>query len=234
MTPFEENLNRASGRLRKAESALGVINTLVNAGNIEAAYQAAFIFAHECEQLTLQARLLPAYTGNPRYHDDMALDTTTNVPIRIGFTIQGWFGVHLPALLPKKEKGSPDYLRAPLYRALGEFIQNVQTDMPVRTGSCVIVFRHRYDRTRPERRARDHDNIEVNVIVDVIALFLLHDDSPLLCDHHYCTVMGDRDETEIYIIPREEFPQWWHVANSETGRKLKLRENPPELVKKPM
>lgn len=234
MTPFEENLEKASGRLRKAESALSVINTLVATGNIEAAYQAAFMFAHECEQLTLQARLLPAYTGNPRYHADMTLDTTTNVPIRIGFTRQGWLGIHLPALLPKKEKGSPDYLRAPLYRALGDFFQKVQSDMPARTENCVIVFRHRYDKTRPERRARDHDNIEVNAIVDVIALFLLHDDSPLLCDHHYCTVMGDQDETEIYIVPRKDFSQWWHVANSEPDCKMKLCGKPPETGQKPM
>ena len=48
-----------------------------------------------------------------------------------------------------------------------------------------MIFRHVYDRNRPEREYRDHDNIELNTVVDAIAMFFLVDDTPLECRHYY-------------------------------------------------
>ena len=94
----------------------------------------------------------------------------------------------IPTLLPKKQKGSVDYIRDYLYLAMGEFFRGKQ---PVRYTDCVLIFRHIYRHDRPERRYRDHDNIEVNAVTDVIALYVLFDDSPLHCSHYYCSAPGN-------------------------------------------
>ena len=70
---------------------------------------------------------------------------------------------------------------------------------PVRFTDCVMVFRHVYDQTHPERAMRDHDNIEVNMVSDIVALYVLPDDSPRVCTHYYCSAAGPEERTEIYI-----------------------------------
>ena len=42
-----------------------------------------------------------------------------------------------------------------------------------------MIFRHTYDRNRPEREYRDHDNIELNTVVDAVVMFFLVDDAPI-------------------------------------------------------
>lgn len=46
-------------------------------------------------------------------------------------------------------------------------------NVPVSYPDYVLIFRHVYNQNRPERAWRDHDNIEVNIVADVIALYLL-------------------------------------------------------------
>lgn len=79
---------------------------------------------------------------------------------------------------------------------------------------CVLIFRHIYDRNRPERSYRDHDNIELNMVVDIVALYLLPDDAPLRCAHYYCSAGGDTDRTEIYVVPCDSLPDWLSDAKS--------------------
>ena len=81
------------------------------------------------------------------------------IPVEIGFTVEGWFSLRLPMLLPKKAEGSADYIRSFLYPAMREFFMEKE---PVRFKDCVLIYRHVYDRFRPERQKRDHDNIEIN------------------------------------------------------------------------
>jgi len=57
--------------------------------------------------------------------------------------------------LPRKEKSHHTYLRGFLYPALAAFARERS---PIRYRDCVMIFRHIYDRSRPERKNRDHDN----------------------------------------------------------------------------
>ena len=40
----------------------------------------------------------------------------------------------------------------------------------------MLVYRHVYDKDYPERNMRDHDNIEINQVTDIVALFTMVDD----------------------------------------------------------
>jgi len=170
----------------------------------------------------LTARQLPAYTGNPQAQKMTDQIIANNIPVRIGFTPEGWFAVIIPALLPKKQKGSADYIRGFLYPAMGEFFRGKQ---PVRYTDCVLIFRHIYQRDRPERRYRDHDNIEINMVADIIALYVLFDDSPLSCFHYYCSAPGDENKTEIFVVPKNEFAAWKTNVNMQENKTLILYEN---------
>ena len=44
-----------------------------------------------------------------------------------------------------------------------------------------------------------------STVVDAIAMFFLVDDTPLECRHYYCSASGEKEMTEVYIVPREEF-----------------------------
>jgi hypothetical protein len=191
----------------------------IQAGDAEGAFHAAFDFARISEQLTLTARQMPAYTYYPQANKAIEQHISESVPIKIGFTAEKWFCVSIPALLPKKEKGSAEYIRDNLYIALKNFWRSRE---PVYFTDCYIVFRHVYGRDRPERLMRDHDNIELNMAIDAIALYVLIDDSALRCNHLYCSKAGDENRTEIFVVPQDEIVAWIKSSKSYDGKGVNL------------
>lgn len=65
----------------------------------------------------------------------------------------------------------------------------------------MLVYRHVYDGNRPERRMWDHDNIETNMVSDIVAMYVMPDDALSVCSHYECSVMGEDDHTEVYVVP---------------------------------
>lgn len=222
-SPFKKEIFLADKQLKKAQESMEAIKQNLNAGDIKGAYASTFEFADTAEKLTLTARQLPAYTGNPQAQKISEQIITDNIPVRIGFTPEGWFGVIIPALLPKKQKGSADYIRGYLYLAMSDFFRSKP---PIRYTDCVLIFRHIYRRDHPERHYRDHDNIEVNMVADIIALYVLFDDSPFHCSHYYCSMPGDENKTEIFIVPQNKFVTWITDAKTNSNKAVILYENP--------
>lgn len=221
---FEKCLDSADRRIGKVWAALEETQAHYKRGYIEGAYAAAFEFADQAERLTNIARVLPAYTGHPRAKEMMEDAVQNAFHIEIGFTMEGWFCLRIPALLPKKNKGSPAYIADPLYPAMARFWRGKQ---PVRYLDNVAVFRHVYSRDRPEREYRDHDNIELNRVLDIVALYVMADDSPTRCRHYYCSAPGSGDRTEVYVVPHEEFICWLNQEKSTPDGGVTLYENRP-------
>lgn len=145
---FQRSLDQVDARLKRTAQLLARTRRLADSGNIPEAFNMAFTFAAEAEKLTLLARSIPAYTGHPQaalLSEELMVET---VPVDTGYTEQGWFLLRLPALLPKKESGSPSYLRDMLYPAMRRFFAG---KLPHIYSDCVLIFRHIYDRNRPER-----------------------------------------------------------------------------------
>ena len=112
-----------------------------------------------------------------------------------------------------------------MYASLERFFM----DKPMRKfGKCTVIFRHVYNRDNPKRAWRDHDNIEIKTVIDAIALFVMEDDSPHVCQHFYCSAEGDCDKTEVYVVPQEEFLMWCKIQPSISGDGLKLYDSPPQ------
>lgn len=228
---FTRILSKTEVQFKRASDALLQTRLLADRGDIGSAYGMAFTFEAVLEKTVLLARVLPAYTGHPEAAALTELLLEKSIPVEMGFTAQGWFCLRIPALLPKKEGGSAAYVRDFLYPAMRRFFAGKP---PVSYPDCVLIFRHVYDQARPERAWRDHDNIEVNIVADVIALYLLPDDAPLRCAHYYCSTAGRLERTEVYVIPCEELGAWIHDEKNGGLKEEQLYEIHPETGKKDM
>lgn len=71
---------------------------------------------------------------------------------------------------------------------------------------------------------RDHDNIETNMVTDILALYVLPDDHPAVCSHYYCSAAGSEDRTEVYVIPKHNFPMWMVEEKTLPDKGVKLYE----------
>lgn len=224
MKVFLEVLDKIDKRLKRMSEQAETTRWLADAGHFDAAFEHAMRLEDTAERVTLLTRVLPCYTGRPDAREEVSRILKERIPAKIGFMEQGWFSLRIPALLPRKSRGSVDYLRDFLYPVMQDFFRDKP---PVRYTSCVLIFRHVYSRDRPERQRRDHDNIEVNMAADIVALYVMPGDGPGVCDHYYCSAAAKEDRTEIYVVPREEFPCWLEVEKSIPDEGVELYENLP-------
>ena len=211
---FLDVLGTIDGKVQRMSTEVKTIRQLATDGHMEDAYAVSLRLAKIAERSTLLTRILPVYSGKPTAYMDVEAVIRGTVPVKVSITDMGWFYVNLPALLPKKEFNSRSYVRGYLFPALNQFFADKD---PLHYEDAVIIFRHVYCRDRPERRRRDHDNIEVNCVADTIALFVLLDDSPSVCSHYYCSAAGDTDCTEVFVIPYADFPLW-PATNGAPGK----------------
>lgn len=124
-----------------------------------------------------------------------------------------WYRIFLPGLLPRKKAGSCAFLTGPLDSALADF---GKANPIRRLQKAVVCFRHLYSAELPERLVRDHDNIEVKQVLDVIADHFLVDDNGLLCTNLYTSAMGDREGTEVYVMAPEHLGEWLNLHPIKT------------------
>ena len=221
---FVQTLAKLESQVKKLNVLLSNTKFMYENGNIELAYEIAMRMADVAERTVLLARALPAYTGNPLAGSEIQNLIDVSIRIEIGFTEQGWFTIRIPLLLPKKEDGSADYVRSFLYPAMQRFFHNKE---PVRYGGCVLIYRHVSSLYRPERKRRDHDNIEINMVSDIIALYVMEDDAPSLCSHYYCSAAAEEERTEVYVIPKTDFSAWLEAEKTMPDEGVKLYDERP-------
>ena len=226
---FQIQLDRAIKEAERLVKTLYAVKTDYADKRMEEALTKSVTAARISESVALKTRALPAYTGHPQAEVMVQKAIEEAVPIEMGFTEEGWFCLRMPILLPRKEKSSRSYLRGFLYPALECFTYEKPK---IRYRNCVLIFRHVYDRNRPEREYRDHDNIELNTVVDAIAMFFLVDDTPQECRHYYCSAAGENEMTEVYIVPRADFESWLGLEKEPEKLRKKLHENLPEAAGK--
>jgi len=226
-TAFEQCFDTANSRLKMTQREFEKVEMYLKSNDITDAYEAAFDFAYSAEQLTLIARTMPIYTGHPQAQKRMEDQMIETVPIKIGFTQEGWFCVKIPALLPKKQKGGPEYISGALWPAMQRFFDGKDR---IRYPKSVIIYRHVFDRNHPERANRDHDNNEINMVTDIVAFYVMHDDSPQWCEHYYCSDAGDEDETQVFVVPQDEFQNWFYSMENGEDKDIYLYESIPEQL----
>ena len=118
----------------------------------------------------------------------------------------GILEVAMPRLLPKKKtRQSSLFLIDPLHAVLGQYIK--EHPLP-RFRECVVCISHVYDHELPDWCLLDYDNLQQKQILDTIALYVMADDSGLLCDAYNTTELGEQNGTRIYIMEKSRFAGW--------------------------
>lgn len=124
----------------------------------------------------------------------------------------GILEIDLPCLLPKRKKRqSTEFLIDPLYFTLSQYSDSHPLK---RFKHCVVCFSHVYSEEFPKQNIRDYDNLELKQLLDVIATFIMEDDTGLLVDAYNTTEIGNNDCTRIFVMDKNRFSEW-----------LKEREN---------
>lgn len=189
----------------KLNSFLDKANILINSGKSKQASDILIQAEKISEQIVNKTRLLPVCYGlnTKTTQESIEKNIIDENEIFVSYISEDSFYVRIPALLPKKNGGNPIYIRSSLKIALDKYFK--ENEKIILTKPSTIIFKHNYDKNRPEREFRDHDNIEINVIVDLIALYILVDDSPLRLRHFYYSEESNKDFTEVFIVSNEEF-----------------------------
>ena len=117
----------------------------------------------------------------------------------------GILKITLPCLFPKRKKReNTEFITDPLYFTLSRYSDGNPLK---RYSHCVVCFSHIYS-DDSKRYIRDYDNLELKQILDVIAAFLMEDDSGLLIDAYNTTETGKTDCTEISVMEKRRFSDW--------------------------
>lgn len=169
--------------------------------------------ALRAEKIACRLRsLLFASTGVPKR--EYLLKASEEHGIEIGYE-DGILEVTLPRLLPKKKtRQSSLFLTEPLHAALEQYAE--EHPMP-RFRECVICISHVYGHDLPDWCLLDYDNLQQKQILDTVALYVMLDDSGLLCDAYNTTELGEKDCTRIYVMEKGRFGKWL----SEREKQLK-------------
>ena len=221
---FLEAAHKIVPQNKKVQDALNKVLSFCDAEQFDEAYDASLDLIHASEKLAILTRALPFFSGHPLSGDHIEENILRSATVEIRVTKEGWFEMSFPSLLPKKESGSAEFVRGFLYPAMRRYFSNHPR---VRFNDSVVVFRHIYDRHRPEREYRDHDNIELNAVVDVLAVYLMEGDAPLRCFHYYCTAAGDSDQTEVIVLPKVDFLRWLASQKNFKTEDCYVDEKPP-------
>lgn len=209
---FAKDAKSARKYLKSAEKSLDKIDYFIEHNKKQDAITESFKYEEIAEKIVNNARLMPIATGVPEIDKQVEDIIIKENNVIVEFTEENWFHVSIPSLLPRKERGNPSYIRATLSSAMKKyFAGNMREKME---DNCIFIFQHNYSKQRSEREYRDHDNIELNSVVDMIALYVLIDDSPLRCKHYYCSAISETDNTQIYIVPEDDFIKWLSKFNN--------------------
>ncbi|MBQ8240650.1 MAG: hypothetical protein IJZ38_07410 [Bacteroides sp.] len=149
-------------------------------------------------------------------------------PVEIGFTGEGWFALRMMPLARTKDTASKAYIRGIIFPAMKRFFADKPT---VRFPACTVVYRHVYDRDLPESGYRDYDNVEVKLVTDAVAMYVMVDDSPKRCRMYHCTAPGPASRTEVYVMPQEDLLKWTLMEPDFPDEGVTLTNQVPEQWK---
>ena len=160
--------------------------------------------ALRAEKIACQLRsLLYASTGIPKEEYLIKAGEAHGIEIH---NEDGILKITLPRLLPKKKsKQSSLFMLDPLGAALAKY--TTDHTFP-RFRECVVCFSHVYDHELPDWCLFDYDNLQQKQLLDMVALYVMIDDSGLLCDAYNTTELGEKDCTRIYVMEKNRFSGW--------------------------
>lgn len=221
-------VRRSQKDLAAMEEMMNSMNRLLEAGKQEEADVLLQKLTVMSQQLALRYRELALNIHDPAVREAAEKIINRENPVEIGFTKEGWFSVRMMPLARTKDTTSKEYVRRIIFPAMKQFFADKPT---VRIPACTVAYRHVYDRDLPKSRYRDYDNVEVKLVTDIVAMYVMVDDGPMYCSMLSCTATGTKSRTEVYVLPLEDLPQWIELESQFPDEGVPLTDQIPEQWK---
>ena len=209
------------------EDKMALAKQLAHAGKEDEARMILQEIAMLSTRITCRQREMLC-TENPAGKADVERIITETHPMEIGFTPEGWFGLRMEPLARSKDTASKEYIRGIIYPALRRFFADKAT---VRYPKCTLIFRHVYNRNTPEAQYRDYDTVEVKLVTDAVAMYVMVDDNPLHCRSSHCCAPGMESRTEVYVVPQKDFAKWCAMEDNIPDEGMPLSPCIPDAWK---
>lgn len=149
------------------------------------------------ETVACKARDIPFYVGI-NIKDKSILSTSSElVKLSINDDI---LKIELDTLLPSVDSKSKNFIRDLCSGSFQEFFKNGK--FKVYDEKVIICFFNYYDN---QTNFRDNDNIDVSTLINLLNIYVLHDDNPFWCDMYVKSLSGDYNHTEVYVVPESKF-----------------------------
>ena len=113
------------------------------------------------------------------------------------------YRISLPCTLSHYGDVKKSILEAPLNTALRNY-QNNNSKLPTYNKVFFIVVNH-LNRETKSLYIRDNDNYDYKQIVNTLSFWFLPDDSPKHCNMINTTKLDERNYTEVFIVPTDDF-----------------------------
>lgn len=222
---FDHALDRAISRTRRILDDLKFIREMNREGKKDVVYNFTLPTAEEAEFLIRNTRELILSQKTPTGEEDLQRIIDATYPVEIGFNAEGWFGVRIPLLIPKKDNYSVKYLEKRLGPALDAFWRARPRQFLPSNFNSVIVFRHIYSPRRPGWERCVPADSEIDCVIRLFFTHVLHQMFPIDFRHYHCCVLGEEECTEVYLMPISDFGKWLaqetpYLVVSPKGEKL--------------
>lgn len=209
-TTYDRQLNEVQNAHRQLGSTLVAIQRAradCQTGTLE---DLSLDGAHQAEALACKMRHLIYRSGQVSRQEYLA-GALPSTEVRFQFTRDSALLV-LPPLLPdRRTSKSREYLSGLVYAALAE--ASFADTLP-QFDRCVLCIVHCLEPRSGGRTVPDYDNIELKPVQDLLALFLLVDDSMRYCDRYETACSDPQAHTEFHIMRPEAFPAWLAQQNT--------------------
>ena len=210
------------------ESKMKQMISLAEAGRLEEADTLLPEIITMSHRIVLRNRELGLAADDPVVRKVSETILADDAPVEIGFSGEGWFVVRMAPLARTRDTACKEYIRGMIFPAMRRFF----ADKPaVRFPACTIVYRHVYDRVLPASHRRDYDNVEVKLVTDAVAMYVMVDDSPHYCRMYHCAASGAESRTEVYVMPQEDLPRWLQMEPDFPDEGIPLMDQVPERWK---
>ena len=204
---FDHALDRAISRTRRILDDLKFIREMNREGKKDVVYNFTLLTAEDAEFLIRNTRELILSQKTPTGEEDVQRIIDATYPVEIGFNAEGWFGVRIPLLIPKKDNYSVKYLEKRLGPVLEEFWR-VRPRFQLAPHDSVIVFRHIYSTHRPGWEHCVPADSEIDCVIRLFFSHVFRKIFPIDFRHYHCCAYGEEECTEIYVMPATDLGKW--------------------------
>lgn len=204
---FDHALDRAIGRAARILDDLRFIRQMHREGQKETVYKYTLGMVEDVENMTRNARELVLSQRTPTGVEDVRRIVDDHYKIEMGFTQEGWFCLRMPLIIPKKNGYSVKYVENRLRAALEDF-WNCRPHMNFPYNDAVIVFHHMYARSRNPWEYCVPADSEVECVIRLIFVYVLHQMFQISFRHYHCCSIGEEERTEVYVMPISDFDKW--------------------------